>query len=202
MIVALVRHAQVTGDSDWLKKISPQLIKACEWIVNMRAKAPKDGLTRGMIKFRPYCDYPEAVYNYFGDTWCCVALEQAADGLRTIGDTTNADRFAAEAKNYRADLLASMQSSQFKDGDATILPLEPDTHRLEKLGHFRGGDYYGLTASSLLENEFLPADDPRATLLTDMLEKRGGLIAGCLRVHGRHRSRLHLRLPPHPDEAR
>src|SRR5262249_14503690 len=151
---------------------------ACEWIVNMRAKAPKDGVTKGMIKFRPYCDYPEAVYNYLGDTWCCVALEHAAEALRSIGDAANAERFATEAKHYRAGLTASMQSSQFKDGDTTILPLEPDTHRLEKLGHFRGGDYYGLTASSLLENEFLAADDPRATLFTDMLEQRGGLIAG------------------------
>src|SRR5207244_1730667 len=120
----------------------------------------------------------DAVYNYFGDTWCCVGLESAADALRSISDAAHADRFATEAKSYRQDLLASMQSAAFRDGDMTILPLEPDTHRLEKVGHFRGGDYWGLPASTLLENEFLPADDERALLITDMLEKRGGLIAG------------------------
>jgi hypothetical protein len=178
MIAALVRHEQVTGDTAWLKKVAPRIVRAGGWIINKRKESPTDGLTRGMIKFRPYCDYPDAVYNYFGDTWCCVGLESAAGTLRAIGDTANADRFAAEAQRYRADLLASMQSSAFQDGDMTILPLEPETRRLEKLGHFRGGDYYGLTASSLLENEFLSADDPRASLIVNMLEKRGGLIAG------------------------
>ncbi|MCX6375618.1 MAG: hypothetical protein NTU88_06220, partial [Armatimonadetes bacterium] len=43
---------------------------------------------------------------------------------------------------------------------------------------YTGGDYYGLVTGCLLENEFLPANDKRAYLFTDLMEQKKGLIAG------------------------
>ena len=41
-----------------------------------------------------------------------------------------------------------------------------------------GGDYWGLIASPLLGTDLLAPDDPRTTWIVDLMEQRGGLIAG------------------------
>ncbi len=43
--------------------------------------------------------------------------------------------------------------------------------------HYRGGEYYGLIASNILETDFLPAGDRRTRLFTDFIERNGGLYA-------------------------
>jgi hypothetical protein len=59
-----------------------------------------------------------------------------------------------------------------------MIPIEPDTHRLLKLTKYKGGEYYGLVASTLFENQFFPKNDPRGAVFRDMLENHGGLTAG------------------------
>jgi hypothetical protein len=59
-----------------------------------------------------------------------------------------------------------------------MIPIEPDTQRLLKLTKYKGGEYYGLVASTLFENEFFPKNDPRGALFRNMLENEGGLAAG------------------------
>jgi hypothetical protein len=74
--------------------------------------------------------------------------------------------------------MASMETAAFEQDGMTMLPLEPETHRLLKDSRYTGGDYYGLVASSMLENELLPAADKRSRWVTDLMEQREGLIAG------------------------
>jgi hypothetical protein len=71
-----------------------------------------------------------------------------------------------------------MDAAVFTHDGVKMLPIEPDTHRLLKLTKYKGGEYYGLVASTLFENQFFPKDDPRGALLRDMLENHGGLTAG------------------------
>jgi hypothetical protein len=49
---------------------------------------------------------------------------------------------------------------------------------------YRGGGYYGLTASSLLATGFLSPEEKPATWIVDAIEKRGGLIAGLSEFEG------------------
>ena len=177
LLLSLAHHYQVTGDRDWLKRVAPAMVKACDWVVRQREAAPKDGVTRGLIKFRPYCDYPGAVFSYFGNTYCCVGLEACAAVLADI-ESPEAGRLAAESKRYRRDILASMNAAVVEHGGKRMLPIEPDTLRLLKDSNYRGGDYYGLIASCVLETDLLAARDRRALLITDLMEKRGGLLAG------------------------
>ena len=178
LMVGLATHYLVTADAKWLRRVAPQLVKLGDWALRQCAAAPKEGVARGLIKFRPYNDYPEPVFNYLGNIYTCVGLELAGRVLADADTKQDAERFAAEARKFKADILASMDKSAFKDGDLTILPIEPDTRRLLKLSNYRGGDYYGLVASCLMEMEFLPPKGREAQWLVDMLEKRGGLIAG------------------------
>jgi hypothetical protein len=176
-LVGLARHYRVTGDRAWLRRVSPSIIEQCDWLVRQRKAAPRDGATRGLIKFRPYNDYPDPVYNYLGNAWCAQGMQAAAAALKDV-ESPEAEAYASEAAKYRQDILDSMEVAALTDRGQTLLPMEPDTHRLLKLSKYRGGDYYGLVASSLLETDFLPPDDKRAAWVVDALEKRGGLIAG------------------------
>jgi hypothetical protein len=183
LLMALAYHYQMTGDREWLRRVRPNIDSQCEWLIQQRKETPHEGPLRGLIKFRPYNDYPTPEYSYLGNAWCPVGMEQAAQALKDI-NAPEADRFAQEAKSYRKDVLDSMSKTAFKDEGQTLLPMEPETHRLLKMMHNRGGSYYGLTAGQLLECGFLPPDDERTTWVIDMLEKRGGLIAGVCEFEG------------------
>ena len=178
--MALANHYEITADDAWLARVRPQMIKACDWLVTQLDEAPTEGVTKGLIKFRPYNDYPTPVFNYMGNVVCARGLEMATEILRSDKSDSSdlSDRYMRAALRYRKDILASMEKAAFKDGDLTILDVEPDTNRLLKLGKYRGGDHYGLVASMLLENDFLDPNDKRAFWYTDILEKREGLVAG------------------------
>ncbi|WP_150107352.1 hypothetical protein [Pedosphaera parvula] len=182
-LVGLAKHYQMTGDKEWLLTVSPGIIKQCEWLMQQRERTSKDGLVRGLIKFRPYNDYSGEVYNYLGNMWCAKGLEEAAKVLEEI-KIPGAGRYAAEAANYRQDILDSMQSAAFDHQGQTLLPFEPETRRLLKLERYKGGGYYGLTVSPALGIGLLAPDDKPTTWIVDALEKRGGLIAGVCEFEG------------------
>lgn len=176
-LAGLARHYQMTRDQTWLKRVSPSMIKQCDWLIKQRAAAPKEGMLKGLIKFRPYNDYVEPVYNYLGNVWCAQGMRFAAEAFKEIG-APEAEKYAREAADYRRDILESMATAAIQRDGQTLLPMEPDTQRLLKLSKYRGGDYYGLVASPLLGTGFLAPDDKRTTWIVDALEKRGGPIAG------------------------
>ena len=176
-LVGLVEHYRITGDREWLRHVSPNIIRQVEWLLRQREAAPKEGVLRGLIKFRPYNDYPDPAFNYLGDSWCALGMQYAAEALKEIGSPL-AQKYAIEASKYRQDILDSMQEAAFEYKGQTLLPLEPETHRLLKLEKYHAGGYYGLTLSPLLATGFLSLDDKRANWLIDAFEKRGGLVAG------------------------
>lgn len=177
-VLALATHYLVTKDAEWMRQNREPLVKACDWILARRDEGPKKGMCKGLIKFRPYNDYNDPVFNYQGNIYCCQALEAAALALGEIGETEIADRYGAEAVKYRQDILNSMDEATIERRGVRMIPIEPDTHRLLKLTKYKGGEYYGLVASTLFENGFFPKDDPRGALYTNMLENEGGLAAG------------------------
>lgn len=178
LVLSLATHYLVTKDAEWMKANSAPLIKACDWILARRAEGPTEGMCKGLIKFRPYNDYNDPVFNYQGNIYCCQGLEAAALALGEIGESEVADRYAAAAAEYRQDIFNSMDAATIVHHGVKMIPIEPDTHRLLKLTKYKGGEYYGLVASTLFENGFFPKNDPRGALYVNMLENEGGLTAG------------------------
>jgi hypothetical protein len=177
-VLALANHYLVSRNEQWMKNNAAPLKKACDRIIARRAEGPNDGDCKGLIKFRPYNDYNDPVFNYQGNILCCQGLEAAAQALAGIGQSEAAEHYGSEAAKYRRDILASMDAAVFTHDGVKMLPIEPDTHRLLKLTKYKGGEYYGLVASTLFENQFFPKDDSCGALYRDMLENHGGLTAG------------------------
>lgn len=188
LLLVLAEHHRLTGDDAWLRRVAPAMKAAAEWVIQRRreshqAHAPTD-VTYGLIRFRPYCDYAEPVFDYFGEVYNCVGMEQAAAAFARIGWQDEARRLQEEAARYRQDILASMDRAVIRREGLPILPMEPDTHRLLKSTGYRAGGYYGLVASCFLEAQFLPPNDPRTFWVTDFMERKRGLIAGSCEFAG------------------
>ncbi len=177
-VMALANHYLIGKDAQWLEDNKDALTKGCEWIIERRGEAPNEGMCRGLIKFRPYNDYNDPVFNYLGNVLCCQALEESAKALRGIGDDKFADRYAAEGAAYRKNILDSMDTATIEHNGVQMIPIEPDTHRLLKLSKYTGGEYYGLVAADLMDTNFFSVNDHRANLYVNMLENQGGLAAG------------------------
>ncbi len=189
LLFALCQHFMLTGDASWLKRVAPNMIRMAAWIAAKRresmtpANAPRTA-TFGLIRFRPYADFPETTYDYFGDAYCAAGLEKTARALAAVGLKEEAGRIALEAEAYRKDLLASMDKAVFESDGLKVLPMEPETHRILKDSKGRASDYYSLIASCMLESEFLPADDERTGWVMRFLEEKGGLRLGMCEFAG------------------
>jgi hypothetical protein len=189
LLLSLCAHYELTGDGAWLRGLAPRMVKLVDWIVRKRRESMTEPgvqrpVTFGLIKFRPYCDHQDPAYDYFGDTYCSAGLQRAAQALTAVGLTEEGSRVSREAASYRRDILASMEAAVVNLAGLPVLPMEPDTHRLLKDSQGRGGGYYGLIASCMLESEFLPAADRQARRVMDFIQKKGGLRLGMAEFAG------------------
>jgi hypothetical protein len=188
LLFAMSEHYRLTGDEAWLRKSAPKMIKMCGWIINMRAEAmrgqAKESPYYGLIKGPTYCDHQASAYSYLTDCYLVVGMEYMANVLGAMGMTEDAARFRNESDAYRRDIQKSMNRAVIEHGGMKILPLFPETHELLKAGNYTGRDYYSIVAGMLLETDFLSPSDASARLLTDFLERRGGLEMGMCAFRG------------------
>lgn len=189
MLTVLANHYRITGDEEWLRSVTPNMLAMCKWITDNRKESMhsihgRRAVVHGLVRFRPYCDYELAAYDYYSNCYLCVGMEAAADVLGHIGMTTESKRLATEAKAYRSDILQSMDAAIITHDGMRMLPIMPETQFLLKETNYTANGYYGLNASCVLETCFLPDNDPRTQLLVDMLRLRGGLVAGVCAFQG------------------
>lgn len=179
---AMGQHYQMTHDDAWLRKVAPTMLKMCDWVITKRKESragqQPGSLGLGLIKDKPYADEPEAAYSYHSDTYLALGLQESANAFREIGMTTDADRVQREADSYRQDILASMDRATIEHGGMKMLPMFPETQALLKRADYTANGYYSLVASMVLETGILPAGDHQARLITDLLERKGGLFLG------------------------
>lgn len=179
---AMGQHYQITHNASWLRKVAPTMIKMCDWIIATRkanmAQQAKNAPWYGLIKFKPYCDEPTPAYSYHTDTYLALGMREAAAALRAVGMTDPAERIAKAAADYRDDILVSMDRATLEHDGMKMLPIFPETHALLERVGYTGADYYSLVSPMVLETDVLPANDPRARLITDLLERKNGLCLG------------------------
>lgn len=184
----MAEHYRLTRDEAWLRRVAPKMRLMCSWIVNQRhaaiaAAANEPAVTRGMIRFKPYADLLHPAADYFSNGYLWKGLDATARVFGEIGLSAEAAELQDEADAYLKDLQASMSAAVFKDRGQKILPLIPDTRELWKESNGSANGYYGIIAPCLLEIGLPAAADPKAKLITDALELRGGLVAGVSQFH-------------------
>jgi hypothetical protein len=173
---ALARHYWMTGDAGWLRQVAPKMLKACDWIIRERARTKK--LENGnkprhfglLPKGQP-SDLDTWDYWYWTDTYSYLGLRQTADALADIGMTEAASRLAAEADDYKACILDSLDRSINRNVEPPFVPLSPYrnyTPTFENLDR----DWYSICGPIyMVEAGLFSAENERATWTHAWLEK-------------------------------
>lgn len=183
-------------DDEWFRTMAPDLIKACDWIINERAKSmalsnESKTVAYGLLPEYRYCeDLTTGVgleREYLGNAWCWAGLNEAATALSELGGEFNREskRLKMEADQYRADILTSMDKAVIKQNGLTFLPMVVTNKEMfADLKQSRRAHYYNILAPRMLESEFFDRDDERIRWVPDFLDKRGGVILGVARFGG------------------
>ena len=106
------------------------MIKSCDWIIRERARtktATGGGRPRhyGLLPKGRASDNAELNYFYWTDTYSYGGLRGTADVLPEIGMEKEAARLRAEADDYKACILDSVERSILRDTDPPFVPQGP-----------------------------------------------------------------------------
>ncbi len=119
-------HFRCTGDLKWLKKSTPGLIKACDYLLAWRERNKKDeykakgyyGLIDGKV-----ADPNDFYHSFFLNAGTYAGLSGMADVLRR-SDSAYAEKLAGELKLYRQDILNAID---YATAHAPVIPLADGT---------------------------------------------------------------------------
>ncbi|MEM2930573.1 MAG: hypothetical protein QW797_06935, partial [Thermoproteota archaeon] len=132
---AFAEHYRHTRDREWLRRVAPSLIEACNWIIEERKATMKT--VDGGKRVIEYGFLPPGSLEDVKEFWHWFATNaHAYRGLRSIAEVlseinhTEADRLKEEAEAYRKDLFtgimeAMIRSPVVKLRDETWIPHFP-----------------------------------------------------------------------------
>lgn len=191
---AICEHFRMTGDAEWLRRMSPRLLRAAAWIRKARAttrqlddkgnKPPHYGL----IPKGAWCDIIEREYWFFVSALYYRSLHDMAEVLRRIG-APEAAQLAAEAREFREDILRAVDQCVDRRSDPPFVPLAPYVSQPSfdqpDLQSNRYGMYWSIVGPHILMHcGVLDPGDRRATWILKWLEQRNGLLLGVARFGG------------------
>jgi hypothetical protein len=127
---AMSEHYKLTRDEPWLRRVAPQLIKGCDWILRERSRTK---VTENGQKVRHYGLLPKGrpsdlyIWDnwYWTDTYSYMGLRGTAEVLAAVGMKDEAARLAAEADDYKACILDSVERSIDPKVKPTFVPPSP-----------------------------------------------------------------------------
>jgi hypothetical protein len=127
---ALGEHYKLSHDDAWLRRVAPQMIKACQWTIRERARTK---VMENGQKVRHYGLLPKGRVSdlyiwdnwYWTDTYTYMGLRWTADVLPAIGMKDEAAKLAAEADDYKACILDSIARSIDPKVKPALIPPTP-----------------------------------------------------------------------------
>jgi len=112
----LAEHYLYTGDKDWLRKIAPQMVAGCEFIIRERKRTLKllpDGrkpLSYGLAPAGTVADPGDWEYSFMLNGYFYLGLKKSALVLQDV-DPANARRIASEAADYLQAIRNALKES-------------------------------------------------------------------------------------------
>jgi hypothetical protein len=131
----LGEHYERTRDRDWMKKVAPEAVKICQWVIRQRVKTkrldahgekvPEYGLMTPGVS----ADWNRFAYRFFNDAYFYAGLESAGKALADIDDPA-ARAILDDAKNYREDIVRAYHWNQARSpvvklDNGTWVPADP-----------------------------------------------------------------------------
>ncbi len=175
---ALAEHYKLTHDDAWLRRVAPRLIKGCDWIIRERARTK---VTENGKKVKHYGLLPKGrpsdlyIWDnwYWTDTYSYMGLRGTADVLAAIRMKDQATRLAAEADDYKACILASLERSVDRKLQSPFVT--PSPYRLGPPSvDFFNTNWYSISSPIyMVEAGLLDAQDEKVADIEYWLEKYG-----------------------------
>jgi len=179
---AMTEHYKLTHDEPWLRRVAPQLVKGCDWIIRERARTKvmengKKVKHYGLLpKGRPSDLYIWDNW-YWTDTYSYMGLRGTADVLAAIGMRDQAARLAAEADDYKACLLDSVERSMNRKVNPPFVSPTPYLVGPPSVDFFNTNWYSICSPIYMVEAGLLDAKGEKASAIGYWLE-RYGLFSG------------------------
>ncbi len=193
----LARHVELTADAAWLRRVAPEVTRACEWIVRQRAKTGRtapdgpDAAQWGLMPPGVVADWGLYCNRYYMDANYCAGLREAARVLAAI-DSPAATGLAREAAAYQDALRHSYAWTQAR---APVRPRQDGTWYPAAVGmascYGTVGEFFGsedgarswatdaeIGPHQLVALGVIPPDAPDAAWTMDELEDRWCLESG------------------------
>jgi len=175
----LAEHYFLSGDVAWLRRVAPNLITACDFVIRERARTQHDGPDGqpvpewGLLPAGHLEDNPEWRHWFAVNAHAYNGMQRIAAALAEI-DHPEAARLLAAAAGYRADIRraarrAMVQAPVVRLRDGTYVPHVPTRTALQgrAWGWFREAAYGAL---HLLEGNVFGPDEEEMTWVLEDLE--------------------------------
>jgi len=177
-------HYFYTRDRQWLNRVAPAMVKACDWIIESRQTTmQRDAQGEKVLQYglmpagQPY-DTPvtkEDKYFYcMTDGYTFHGFQRIAAALADA-QHPEGSRLVREAESYRQDILEAMR--RVRNNDPLMPPYPEEIHGGEGWGSFCSG------ALSLVDTELLDPGDPAFVQLENHMKTHFNL--GVLGLSGR-----------------
>lgn len=173
---ALAEHYKLTGDKVWLRKVAPRMVRSCDWIARERSRtktAPTGERPRhyGLLPKGRASDNAELDYFYWTDTYSYAGVRGTADVLSEIGMEKEAARLRAEADDYKACILDSVERSIVRTTDPPFVPQGPYMNRPPAAADLAASWYSLCSPIYMVEMGLFGASDPKAAWVERTIEK-------------------------------
>lgn len=174
----LSEHYFITRDRQWLNRVAPNIVAGCDFVTRERQATKREENGRrvpeyGLLPAGHLEDNDEWRHWFAVNAHACLGIEWAAKALAEI-DHPDSARLAAEAADYKADILAAVERSRIESPvvrlpDNTAIPHIPvrTDIRGPEWGWFREGAY---GPAHLIDGGVIAPDDQRATWVMKYLE--------------------------------
>lgn len=128
-VFAIIRHAQLTNDPDWLRSNWSTIQGCVKRIQKLRRLPPKGAPNEGLLPAGAFCD--GGVFNngrpyadYSNVAWCLSGLKWAAQAATWIGETEDARIWGAEFDDFMATFRTAASKDLIQDVKGnTYLPV-------------------------------------------------------------------------------
>ncbi|HEY7158917.1 MAG TPA: hypothetical protein VH575_33540 [Gemmataceae bacterium] len=140
--------------------------------------------TNGLLSPDRYAgDIKQEVISLSSNANCWRGLRDMAAVLADVGEGEQAQRLAAEAKDFREAILKAVAQSERRDARPPFIPIEllGDEQPHDPLTATRRGSYYDLMSPYVLGSGIFASGSERETWMIEYLRQHGGLAMGMIR---------------------